>query len=248
MRTKTLPLLTLFLLLLLTTGCIEIHLDTDLEKDGSGTGKLEMAISPKVTRVLAEVQDIDDMPETHISNLAGTDEDELKRIAAKANVEIDHFESEVRDGRRTVSFEMKFDSLKDYSWVLGNVLDEVGDGFGVFAGEDGQLIFREARYDYSALLADEPEPAEPTDPSEETIDKYLEMMDVINGDRAAAKVLNVIKVPGDIIDSDATATDGRTCTWTLDFAAIVADKDNLKPRIVFSDKGLKIKPLPEQEF
>ena len=194
------------------------------------------------------------MPATDVTAMANLDGDELKAIARKADVKIKDFRSGVKDGRRTVSMKMEFDSLEGYSWVVGHVFQEVGDGFGVFAGEDGQLIFKEARYDFSALeSADAAEPdelAEPdlSSPSAETMDMYFEMMNVIKAAMPEVKFINVVTVPGEVIETDATEQDGRTCTWTLDFAAIMSDKDNLKPRIVFSSKGLKIEPLADQDF
>jgi len=248
MLRKTLLLLALLSLTLLSTGCIQIRLETELNKDGSGKGKVELAISPSVTEVMTRFEDVEDMPETDITNMANLDGAELKAIAQKANVKIKKFKSEVKDGRRTVSMQMEFDSLKDYSWALGHIFDEVGDGFGVFAGEEGQLVFKEARFDFSTLEAGATEEPDLTNPSSETMDQYLEMMDVIKAAAPEVKVVNIVKVPGDVIETDATTQKGRTCTWTLDFAAIMSDKDNLKPLIIFSDKGLNIEPMPAQEF
>ena len=234
------------------TGCLEIRMETELKKDGSGKGSLELAIVPGVTEIMNRFADVEDMPDTDLTALANLDRDEVKAMAARADVRIKHFKSRVRDGRRTISMDMEFASLRDYSWVLGNVFDEVGGGYGVFAGEEGQLILREAEYDFSDLQAGEKDvPAEnpePVTPSDETLAKYFEMTEVIKNSFQEVKFVNVITVPGDIIESDATRQKGRTCTWTLDFSDIVSDKDNLKPRIVFSSKGLKIEPLPAQEF
>jgi hypothetical protein len=245
---KSLLILTLLSLTLLFAGCIEIQMETELKKDGSGTGEMKLTISPKVTEIMARYEGISDMPETDITHMANLDEDELKAVASKAHVKIKNFKSEVRDGRKTVSFKMEFKTLEDYSWVLGYVMDDTGGGFGVFAGEEGQLIFKEAMYDFSALEADQPVEEELTNPSEETMEKYLEMMDVIKGDMAELKFVQVVKVPGKVLETDATETKGRTCTWTLDFATMLSDKDSMLPRIVFSSKGVKIKPMADQEF
>ena len=245
---QSLLILALLSLTLLFAGCIEIQMETELKKDGSGTGKMELTLSPQVTEIMARYEGISDMPATDITHMANLDGKELQAVAGKANVKIKNFKSEVRDGRKTVSFKTEFKSLEDYSWVLGYVMDETGGGFGVFAGEEGQLIFKEAMYDFSALEADDTEAEELTNPSEETMEKYLEMMDVIKGDMSALKFVHVIKVPGDVLESDATETKGRTCTWDLDFATILGDKDSMLPRIVFSSKGVKIKPMADQEF
>ena len=104
-------------------------METELKKDGSGTGEMKLTISPKVTEIMARYEGISDMPATDITHMANLDEDELKAVASKAHVKIKNFKSEVRDGRKTVSFKMEFKTLEDYSWVLGYVMDDTGGGF-----------------------------------------------------------------------------------------------------------------------
>ena len=185
------------------------------------------------------------MPRTAVGDIAELDADRLRTVAEPAGVRIRDFLSEVREGRRTVAFGMDFDSLEGFSWVLCNVLDEKSAGLGVFAGDAGTLVFQDAVYDFAALAAQVPALPDRTDPGDEAMDAYLELRDVINAQAPAAAVVNVVRVPGDVVETDATTVEGRTCTWDLDFAAIVADKDTLKPRIVFHGDGLTIEPLAD---
>lgn len=246
----TRPILQLMMitsLLFLLAGCIEVRMETDLNGDGSGHGEIEIAICPAVTAKLAETAHLTDMPRTEVGDIAELDDARLQVLAAPAGVTVSGFESRVIEGRRTVSFAMEFGSLEGYSWVLGNVFDEVGDGLGVFAGQDGNLVFKEAQYDMSDLVGKVPALPERTDPGDEAMDMFMELRGVINAHVADARVVNVITVPGDVIDTDATAMEERTCTWELDFAAIRADKDALKPMIEFDGAGLSMKPMGDGE-
>lgn len=235
----TLMMATLF------TGCIKIKMETKLKKDGSGKGKVELTVIPKITKALEEVKDIPTMPETPIGNMANLDEDTLKEQIKGRDVKIKKFKNEIKDGSRKIKIEMDFKNLEDYSFVLSTIFDEPGSGLGVFDAGDGNLRLKDAEYKIPA-----PDPAaeeeELVNPNDEAMEVYLELMPLINSTMGEVEVINIITVPGDVIESDATEIDGRTCTWTLDFATIRSDKDALKPNIVFSGKGMKIKPLADQ--
>jgi len=51
-----------------------------------------------------------------------------------------------------------------------------------------------------------------------------------------------ITVPGDIVSSNAPQTEGRTSIWSINSSNMMTAGQNTEPEIVFSGKGLKIKP------
>lgn len=238
-------IVTIILMAIVLSGCIQIKMETKLKKDASGKGKVELTIVQSVTEALDEVKDIEDLPETLIGNLAALDGEALKDAVTDRDVKIKKFKSRIEDGCRKVSFEVDFKTLEDYSFVLATAFEEEGAGFGIFDAGNGNLRLKDAEYDVPARDVEEDE-IELENPSDEAMDKYLELVPKINAAMGEVEVVNIITVPGDVIESDATETNGRTCTWRLDFATIRSDKDSLKPNIVFSGKGLKIEPMQDQ--
>ena len=72
-------LLKIFLLVALTammTGCVQMHMDTEIKKDGSGTMEMTMSLSEVVSEVLKEGAGDDDLEE--IGEIMQMSEKELK--------------------------------------------------------------------------------------------------------------------------------------------------------------------------
>ena len=53
------PLFAILLLMLAAAGCVRMHSNTVIEKDGSGTATLEFALSPSVAEAIEELKALD---------------------------------------------------------------------------------------------------------------------------------------------------------------------------------------------
>ena len=63
----------------------------------------------------------------------------------------------------------------------------------------------------------------------------------ITGDAAKLEAT----VPGDVVSSNAPTVEGRTSIWSIDQSNMMQQDQDMDPEIVFSGKGLKLKPLAE---
>jgi hypothetical protein len=54
-----------------------------------------------------------------------------------------------------------------------------------------------------------------------------------------------VTVPGDIVSTNAPAQEGRTSIWAVNAGNMMTMDQDMAPEIVFSAKGLKIKPQAE---
>ena len=239
--------------LALLGGCIQMYSDTVIDKDGSGKASMKLSVSKVVAESMDEMKaaGMDEDGEMDMLDFSKIDEKELKEKAKKYGVKIKKLENHVVDGRPTLEVDVEFEDLKGMSFVMGGLMGEGGGsgGLGIFDNGDGNYVLKSTEYEFEdAWTEDEEEEEEETGADEmnpEQMQKQMELMGKLMAASAELEVIMKITTPGDIIESNAPQTDGRTSIWTINSSNMMSAGQDMEPNIVFSGKGLKIKALTE---
>ena len=75
--------------------------------------------------------------------------------------------------------------------------------------------------------------------------KQMEIMGKLMGAMAELDVSFKITVPGEIVSTNAPLTEGKTSVWSINSGNMMTMDQDMEPEIVFSGKGLKLKPIKE---
>ena len=253
---KAAPLFVLLVALMALGGCIKMHSETVIEKDGSGVATLEVALSIKVADAMREMQEMDPNAggEMDIPSFDEMDGDEIRKRIAPYDVKLTEFDKFENETHKGVKMAFAFKDLKGLSAALTAAMEgEDNQGMGIFDAGDGNLVLKEATYDFSDMPPpankEEEEMAEPDvateTPSPEMQQKQMEMMGTLMGAMADLDIRLAITVPGDIVESNAPVVEGRTSIWTINAENMMSQSEDMNPIITFSGKGLKIKPMTE---
>jgi hypothetical protein len=241
-------------------GCVTMHSDTVIEKDGSGTAAMEFGMSTSVAEALREMQAMDTSGQSDMELPAFDDIDkaEIEKAVKPFDVKLTGFEKSDADGRQLVKMTFAFKDLKGLSAAMtvamGGGGEDAGEGLGIYEAGDGNLVLRQAQYDFSDLeiptreedadaAAEETEA--PAQPSPEDMQKQMELMGKLMGAMSEMDVRIAITVPGDIVETNAPEQEGRTSIWTINAENMMSQGGDLNPVITFAGKGLKITPLTE---
>jgi len=237
------------------TGCMTFNSQTDIKGDGSGTAEITMSVSPDVKAALLEMKELDDKngQDMDLPILGDLTKADLEKSFKGQGVKVKKFEKGLVDGRETMNIVLAFADLKGFSLAMGQLMggSENGGGMGIFDAGNGNLVLKEAHYDFPAPAVDKEAeaPAEdPTSPANMDPEKMQKQMALAGKLMAAMSELDVtlqITVPGDIVSSNAPKVDGHTSIWSVNASNMMTMEQDFNPEIVFSGKGLKIKPLSE---
>ena len=242
------------------TGCIQAHSDTVIEKDGSGTATLTMSMSPAMTEVLQDMEELDmtQGQEVDVPKFDDIDKDDLVKAAKGHGVKVTKFEKGLVDGRDKLDIALDFEDLKSLSYVMGSLMGgNPGDGMGIYETADGNFVLKQTTYEFPPEPAEEVEDSEsapktegdtkkPTLTDEEKAAKQMEIYGKLMGSMAELDVRLAITVPGEIIESNAPTVEGNTSIWAINSSNMMNQQDqDMEPVITFSSKGLKIKPIKE---
>jgi len=237
------------------TGCLRMHNEVIIAKDGSGTTTFELGITQSVADALQELQELDpDNSDMELPALDTINKEEIEEAIKPYDVKLTRFERTTVDGRENISLAFAFQDLKGLSAAMAAVLDEEGgEGLGIYAAEGGNYVLKPATYD----LSDMPRPAkkeketvetEVTTPSSQdpaVMQKQMEIMGKLMSSLSELDVRMAITVPGDIIETNAPAQDGRISIWTINGENVMSQGQDLEPYITFSGKGLKLETVNE---
>ncbi len=252
MKSRFLTAAILAMSLMVVGGCIQMHSSTVIKKDGSGTAILKVSLSQSVAEAIKEMGDLDMDTGQDMPDFSDINKSDLEKAGKAHGVKITKFSRDDIDGRQGLNIEMAFKDLKGLSFVLNQVMGE-GDksgGLGIFDAGDGNLVLRSAEYDFPAAEegaeeteADESSPMDASDMDPAKMQKSMELMGKLMGAISELDVRMEFTMPGDIISSNAPTTEGRTAIWTINSSNMMTVGQDMEPEIVFSGKGLKIKPL-----
>ena len=231
-------------------GCVQMHSDTVINEDGSGTATIDFSVSPVVAEAAQEMRELnsgdDDM---EIPSIDDMDKGEIEKAAKEHGVKVKKFEKKEIEGRKTLSMEFEFKDLKGLSFVMGTTVGEdPSQGMGIVEDSDGNFILQTVTYDFPVTEEDPEEEEAETAPEEmdpEMMQKQMAIMGKMMGAMAELDVKMTITVPGDIISSNAPLVEGRTSTWTINSGNMMTAGQDMEPNIKFSSKGLKIKPTQQ---
>ncbi len=245
-------LLPVFAMLLLG-GCMQLHSETTIDKNGGGKAAFTISMSQSVAEAMKEMQELDSSggPGGDMPSFSDLDKDEINRKVKEFGVELTKFKTGTVDGRETTEIEYTFKDMKGLSAAMG-AIGAGGDsddfGLGIFDAGDGNLVLRPASYDFPDWSEEEAEEEDAMDMSEMdpgAMGKQMEIMGKMMGAISELEVEMRITVPGDIVSTNAPQQEGRTSIWTVNSSNMMSAGQDMEPEIVFSGKGLKIKPQSE---
>ncbi len=233
-------------------GCIQMHSATVINKDGSGTASLKLSLTQSVADALKEMKDLDMDSGQEMPDFSDINQADLKKAGKKHGVKITKFSRTDTDGRQGIDIQMAFKDLEGLSFVLNKVMGD-GDkngGIGIFDAGDGNLVLRSTEYDFpaeeedmaAADEADEDSGMDVSDMDPAKMQKSMALMGTLMGAISELDIRMEFTVPGDIVSSNAPTTEGRTAIWTINSDNMMSAGQDMEPEIVFSGKGLKIKP------
>ncbi len=244
---KTLTMMLMLALAALLSGCVQMHMDTNITKDGSGTMDMTLSLSQVLTEAFAEMGEdgLEDEMED-IDRLMDMEEKEVKKSIKDIDVDLVDFNQGMVDGRETLQLKLKFKDLENLSLALREIMGGEEQGMAILDHGDGNFVLRPHEYNWPPLAKDEDEEEaeEAENPEEmdpEKMQKQMALMGKLMGAMGELDVSMKLTVPGDIIESNAPAVEGRTSIWTINSTNMMSGDSNMEPNIVFSGKGLKIK-------
>lgn len=235
------------------TGCVQMRSETIIDQSGGGTASITVSMSQAVSDALEQMQELDTEggPGGDMPAFDDLDRATIEKRVKEFGVKVTRFEKGERDGRETLDIAYEFKDPKGLSAAMGAFLsgsESEENGLGIFDAGDGNLVLRPASYDFPAWDAEDTNSDETTgqaEPDPQQMQKQMALLGTLMGAVAELDVSMKITVPGDIVSTNAPAQEGRTSIWAINAANMMSMDQNVQPEIVFSGKGLKIKPQAE---
>jgi hypothetical protein len=256
---RTISLGVLALVLGLSAGCVKMHVDTVIDKDGTGTCTLTYAMSAEVAVAFEKLQASSgtaDGTELGASppSLKEMTRQRVETICQDAGVElVDHKYTDDENGV-SLTLKIAFPDVSKLSSAL-NVLNSSADGteqevLRIVATDDGNYLLTSATVpgaqtsDTASAEEEAEEEQEATEADDlAAMEESWEHMNVLMSHLGEMDMRLSFTVPGDVIHSNAMEVEGRTSIWTISAANMMqAEEMDMAPEIRFSGKGLKIKP------
>jgi len=242
----------LLVMALTMVGCVQMHMDTEIKKDGSGEMDMTLSLSKVLTDAIAEMgtEGMDD----DIGNLDGVlniEKKDLEKSIKKHDVKLKKFKRSVVDGKETLAVTFQFKDLKGLSFAMGEVMGENEGGMAIIDIGNGQYALRPYNYQWPEKAEAEEAVEEDSDEMDmddmdpEKMQKQMELMGKLMGAMGELDVSMKITVPGDIVESNAPLVEDRTSIWTINASNMMSGGGNMEPNIIFSSKGLKLKAEKE---
>lgn len=240
----------LVMTVVLLGGCMKVHLETNIDKDGSGTCTIEYGMAREVAEAMDKLQEMDSnsMGGEDMPDFSDMKRDEMEKTCQQAGVKLlDHEYADDAEGRR-LTMTIGFDDVSKLSHVLDEVADGEGEGgsLGIFETADGNLILKTVVSEMD-LDDDDDDDGDDLDENMDQDDPAdmqaaMQYMGVLMAHIGDMDVRMTFTVPGEIISSNAMEVEDRTSIWAVNAANMMqAEEMDMEPNIIFSSKGLKIK-------
>jgi len=235
------------------TGCVQMHSETTIDKNGSGTATITMSMSKAVSDALKQMQEMDPEggPGGDMPAFDDLDRGTLEGRVKEYGVKITRFEKGEKDGRETIDIAYEFKDMKGLSAAMGAFMsgdDSEDNGLGIFDAGDGNLVLRPTSYDFPDWddeADDAGEADDPTDLDPQDMQQQMALMGTLMGAVSELDISMKITVPGDIVSTNAPGQEGRTSIWAVNAGNMMSVDQDMAPQIVFSGKGVKIEPQAE---
>ena len=241
---KILKIMSLVALAALVAGCMQVRMETVIEKDGSGTYTMTYSVSQDVEQALQELQamDSDQMDMGDMPDFVNMDKDAMADKLKDSGAKLTEFSNKVVDGRRTVRIATAVKDVNTLPESMGAVMGS-GDSSGIVKLDDGNYELRSVE-----IEMDEPEEEEAAGEQDmedmsaamENAAKSMEIMGKLMAHSSELEMVMTITFPSEIISHNAHRVEGKTCIWEINSENMMSAQ-GLEPKVVFSGKGVKIK-------
>jgi hypothetical protein len=242
-------------ILLAAGGCVQMSMETVVDKDGSGTCTLGISMSTDVSEALKELAATDGNPGmAEVPEFGDLTREKAEASAARYNCKVKKFERTTADEQEKLEMVLAFDDVQDLSRAVHDLMseDESEDVMAVFKTDDGNYVLASVE-DVSAVGEEkstpeesqekETEEAKEMDP--EQMQRSMELMGKLMAHMSEFDVRMAITVPGEILESNAPETEGQTAIWHINSENMMSMQDQeFEPEIKFSGQGVKIKAMP----
>jgi hypothetical protein len=236
----------------LNTGCIKMHVDTIIEKDGSGTCTITYSISHEVAEAFASIEQsgagmgMDSSP----PQLQDLTRSQAEAASREAGVKLLDHRLVDQDGVMTLTMELGFDDIARLSGALDALLgdDAIEDEpemLGIFAGDDGNFVLKTVPVAREPRVEDvEDDQFEmPTPGDMASMQAAMQHMETLMAHLDQMDMRLSFTVPGEVIHSNAMEVEDRTSIWTVNAANMMQSEEmDMSPEIRFAGKGLTLKP------
>lgn len=228
----------LFMLAGLLGGCLKMDQTLTINQDGSASVEMSYGMSEAMVNQMEAMKKMSAQmgEEAEEDDSFDFDEESIrKRFAGlkEEGITLDSVSTEVKDGWKYIN--MKY-STKNLAALAKTDLAE-NSKMSLTRNADGNYVLLQKNSDYNM-----------GDDSEETSPEMKEMMmqqmlPMLKGMKVAFRV----KVPGEVIESNATEVDGNEVAWVYDVdkdPSFVLKSDKMEDmKVVFSGKGLSLEEI-----
>ena len=247
---RSLVLLSALAAAFICSGCIRLNMDTQLAADGSGTFLMSYGMSPSVAQAMQELAELGTMDgmQGEMPTLMDMDKAQLEAMCKKHGVKLKTFEEKEAEGAKRVTLELAFPNLEAFNAVMQSSVTDGGGGMRIFKTADGNYLLKGVEENVSTEEDEDEAEAETETGSEgmkefdpEAMGKSMEIMGKLMSSINELDVSMRITVPGDILESTAMRTEGRTAIWEINGQNMMtAGSDMGEPEVTFSGKGLSL--------
>jgi hypothetical protein len=233
-------------LVAMMAGCVQMDMNYDIKKDGSGTLVMSMALSDVVYEAIAIQAGDDDL--AILGSVMDMDKKAMEKAIKGHGVKVKKLEKKDIDGRETTIIALDFESLEGLSFALNALGMGGGGGTAIVDAGEGNYAYRPYEYafpeeDDAGEEEDEDLMGGMEDMDMETMEKQMEIMGKMRMAMGELDISMEITVPGDIVTSNAPIVEGRTSIWKINATSMMSGETDMEPNIVFSSKGLKLEPM-----
>ena len=220
-------------------GCVKVEQTLTLKKDGSGTldmryGMSEQTIAQmEAMEKMAESMGQEEDAEAESGSPFDFDEAEIREqfeTSAPEGVKLVSLDSESVDGWKYMNLKLAFDDLAALRQTE-------------FFSDGAMSLTKNADGNYVLVQSTGAEDAMPPTPSDGGDAAAAAMLEQMSAMFAGMRIATTVIAPSEVLESNATETDGRKASWVFDVdedPAVLTKLKQMNLRMVFKGKGVDI--------
>ena len=243
---KKLMILAVAVMTLALAGCVQVKMDSTIDKNGGGTYSLEYSVSTEVEQALKEMatlgSEMGEMPDLFDMKRA-----DLEKSLQGTGNKLVKFDDVVSGDRHTLTMVIEYQDVNALSGTMEGLMGTDGGemaGFGVVRHGDDYLLHSIETVDVDEEIAAEaeeaPESMEDLGKAMENAQKSMELMGRLMAHASELNVTMRITFPSQVLEHNAHRLEGNTCIWEINSSTMMASQ-GIDPRVVFKGDGVKIK-------
>lgn len=223
-------------------GCMQVKMETAIDKEGGGTYGLTYSVSKDVEQTLEELRGLGGQTAEQMKDapdFADFDKKEFEAKIGEHGMKLLSFDNKIEGDRRVVTMKLGFESISALSRGLGKSFG--GAGMALTKNEDGNYVLAGAEAEPEKEAGEAEEAGAEPDPQAamQNAAKSMEIMGRLMAHMSELSMQMEITVPGEVLEHNAHRVEGKTCYWSIDGNNMM-EAQGLDPRIVFSGKGLDL--------